>query len=141
MKPLIAVLLVAFLLPLCARAVKVDHPNEAEQNATHILSGTVTAIYSKSSRNGNYETQHCLAEVRVEGIHRGDGIKPGQLVYVRYIGAIRWTGGGAPPPGAGPHENAPNEGDRRRICLVQQSDGALEVYYVSGFKTPEAKQP
>jgi hypothetical protein len=58
----------------------------------------------------------------------------GQTVFVRYLGGLSWIGKGSPAPGPGPHENCPKEGQQVRICLVKNADGALDVYYVSGFR-------
>ena len=122
-------------------AEKVDGPGEAEANSTHILSGSVTGIYSKQVTSAKYETAYYVAEVRVNSVEKGEGYKPGQVIYVRYWGHLKWLGEGSPEPGPSGHENKPKEGDKRRICLVRGADGALDVYYVGGFKNPGEKEP
>lgn len=124
--------------PFCC-GEKADYPGEAEEKATNILTGTVTTIYSKVTRTEAHETGHYIAEVRVESVQKGEGIQPGQLAYVRYWHHLKWLEKGPIPPGPSGHANIPKEGERRRICLVKSADGALDVYYVSGFKNPDEK--
>ena len=57
-----------FLALTLASGEKVDTPGEAEQKSTHILTGKVTAVYSRITRDASYETGHYLAQVRVESI-------------------------------------------------------------------------
>lgn len=118
---------------------KADFPGEAEEKATHILTGTVAAIYSKITRTEANETVYYVAEVRVENVEKGEGIRPGQLAYVRYWHHLKWLEKGPIAPGPSGHANIPKEGDKRRMCLVRGADGSLDVYYVSGFKNPEEK--
>ena len=117
-----------------AVGVKVDGPGEAEERSSHIVSGTVTGIYSKVRRDTQYEYTYCVAEMRVEGIEKGDGIKPRDLIYVRYLGAMRWISKEPSQPGPAGHDNTPTEGEKRRVCLVRNADGGWDVYYVSGFR-------
>jgi hypothetical protein len=130
----------SFLATTMAHAVKVDGPEEAENNSTHILVGTVTGIYSKLARDASNETKYSVAEIKVDSVEKGDGIKPLQLVYARFISSIQWIGKGSPPPGPGGHENIPTEGQVVKVCLVRNADGSFDVYYVSGFKTPGRKK-
>lgn len=120
-------------------AVKVDSPEEAERGSSHVVSGTVLSIYTKITRDASYEWTRCVAAVRVDSVAKGEGIKAGDLIYVRYTSGNSWIGKGDMPPGPGPHENVPAEGDRRKICLIAGSDGGWDVYYVSGFKAPLGK--
>jgi hypothetical protein len=135
----------SFLAVGLAYGEKVDAPGEAEQSSTHILTGTVTAVYSRITRDASHETGHYIAQVRVEGIEKGDGPKPGQLVYVRYWHNIKWLGPkGQVAIGPSGHQNIPDEGQRRRMCLSRNGDGLFDVYYVGGFKNakdPDGKKP
>jgi len=133
--------LVWVLLSGVTHAVKVDMPGQAEKESSNIVTGTITAIYSKTIRDSSYQWTHCVAAVRVESIEKGDGLKIGELVYVRYIGGTKWIGAGQQPPGPGPHENIPAEGQRRKLCLTRNADGGFDVYYVSGFEMPDEKKP
>jgi hypothetical protein len=122
-------------------AVKVDLPGQAESESSNIVTGTITAIYSKITRDSSYEWNHCVAAVRIEKIEKGDGMKTGDLIYVRYISSTKWVGKDPMPPGPGGHNNVPSEGQRRKICLTKNPDGGFDVYYVSGFKMPDEKKP
>jgi len=134
-----------FVTCLClivsTQAVKVDGPGQAENESTNILTGTVTAIYSRITRDAFYEWNHCVAAVRIESIQKGEGLKTGDLIFVRYISSNRWIGKGEMPPGPGGHNNVPGEGERRKVCLNKNADGGLDVYYVSGFKAADDKKP
>ena len=123
------------------QAVKVDMPGQAERESSHILTGTVLAIYSKVTRDAYYESSHCVAAVRIESIEKGGGLKAGDLIYVRYIGSMSWIGKGGMPPGPSGHENTPGEGEKRKICLTRNADGGYDVYYVSGFQKAGEKTP
>jgi hypothetical protein len=86
--------LVWVLLSGVTHAVKVDMPGQAEKESSNIVTGTITAIYSKTIRDSSYQWTHCVAAVRVESIEKGDELKIGELVYVRYIGGTKWIGAG-----------------------------------------------
>jgi hypothetical protein len=141
LKSFIALSLAWLSLIGVTHAVKVDMPGQAERESSNILTGTITAIYSKITRDSSYEWNHSVAAVRIEKVEKGDGLKAGDLIYVRYIGGTKWVGKGAMPPGPGGHNNVPAEGQRRTICLTKNPDGGLDVYYVSGFKMPDEKKP
>jgi hypothetical protein len=136
-KTLVAAVFALLFTALQVSAVKVDRPEEAENNATHIVSGKVTAVYSKITRTEKEETAHCVAEIQVEKVERGGGLKTGSVLYVRYLGSKRWLGGGPPAIGPGPHDNCPSEGQSVRVRLVRAADGGFDVYYVSGFERPK----
>jgi hypothetical protein len=140
-KTCVFIVLTCLCLVVTTEAVKVDRPGEAETNSTIILTGTVTAIYSKTVRDDRYEWSHCVAAVRIESIQKGQGLKAGDLIFVRYINATRWLGEGPLPPGPGGHNNVPVEGNRRKVCLNKNADGGYDVYYVSGFQTAGEKKP
>jgi hypothetical protein len=137
---LIVFVATSFLAVAPVSGEKLDAPGEAEQNSTHILTGTVTAIYSRITRDAFNETGHYIAQVRVESSEKGEGLKPGQLVYVRYWHNLKSLRKGISTIGPSGHQNIPDEGQRRRMCLVRNSDGLFEVYYVSGFKNPEERK-
>jgi hypothetical protein len=117
-----------------APAVKVDLPMEAEQKSTHILTGKIATIYSKTTRTATHETIQNVAQVQVQNVEKGEGLKNGETLYVRYVSKQQWIGKGPGEPGAGPHEHCPSEGQTLRMCLVRNADQSFDVYYVSGFK-------
>jgi hypothetical protein len=140
-KTSVVILVSSLCLIVSTQAVKVDAPGEAENGSSNILTGTITAIYSRIVRDANYEWNHCVAAVRIESIQKGEGLKTGDLIFVRYISSNRWIGKGAMPPGPSGHNNVPGEGDRRKVCLNRNADGGLDVFYVSGFKAADDKKP
>lgn len=142
-KTLVFILVTCLALIVSSHAVKVEYPGQAERESSLVLTGTVTAIYSKTTRDGRYEQNHYVATVRVESIQKGGGLKAGDLAFVRYSGAKRGIGKGElPPPGfSNGHSNVPSEGERRKVCLNKHADGGLDVYYVSGFQPADDKQP
>jgi hypothetical protein len=135
------ILLTCLCLVVTTQAVKVDAPGQAENESSNILTGTITAIYSRIVRDASYEWNHCVAAVRIESIQKGQGLKIGDLIFVRYISSNRWIGKGEMPPGPGGHNNVPAEGDRRKVCLSKNADGGFDVYYVSGFQVADDKKP
>src|SRR5688500_4048423 len=99
-KTSVFLLALAMLVNTLAYAVKMDGPGEVEGKSTHIVTGTVLNSYSQLTANETHETSHSIAGVRVEEIHKGDGLKNGQLVYARYWSHTKQIGGGIPIPGA-----------------------------------------
>jgi hypothetical protein len=137
LKIILSLSLVFLCLAASTHAVKVDLPGQAEKQSSHIVTGTITAIYTRVAREGQYEVTHAVAAVRIESLQKGEGFKTGDLIFVRYITAIRLIGATGPHIGAGPHENLPGEGQRKKVCFNQGKDGGLDVYYVSGFQPAE----
>jgi len=130
-----------FLAGASAYGEKLDAPGEAEEKSTHILTGTLIEVYSRVTRDAFNETSHYIGKVRVESIEKGAGIRPGECVHVRYWRNTKSLQKGITSIGPNGHHNIPEEGQRRLMCLVKNDDGLFEVYYVSGFKSPDAKKP
>src|SRR5713226_1999437 len=66
-------------------AEKVDMSAEdLKKTATHIVTGQVVAIYERTESNGDWKYTRFVAEVRVTECEKGDGVKKGDLVYIRY---------------------------------------------------------
>ena len=93
-----------------------------------------------------------VAEVKVQNVEKGEGLKAGDLVYVRYWRKA-WSppkdNPDMPPPtGASGHWNLPKEGDVLRVYLTRNShdgydkndDGGFNVVGPNGFeKLPERR--
>src|SRR5262245_10482059 len=122
LRSFLALSFAAFLLLTVTHAVKVDMPGQAERESPHVVTVTVTAIYSKVIRHPSTEETHSVAAIRIESVEKGDGPKVGDLIYARFISNIAWIGNGQVPPGPGPHNNIPREGDRRKVCLTKAAD-------------------
>jgi hypothetical protein len=108
-------------------------PEQLRAAATHIVTGQVLGVYTRTQTQGNYERTDCIAEVRVTASEKGDGIAPDQLVYARYWHR-RWIGGGPPPPGTNGFRGMPSENDTVRIYLNRDgNDGFGGSYPKGGF--------
>lgn len=117
------------------------------KTATDIVTGEVLAIYTRSEDEGNWEYTHYVAEVKVDGVEKGDGLKSGQLAYVRYW-TRSWDGWGMAPPSTNGHRGLPSKGQRRRIYLAKNAydgfqtdndDGGFNVIGANGFEIMSEK--
>jgi len=119
--------------------------------ATHIVTGKVTAIYTKQVKQGSYEITRHLAQIQVAGVEKGEGISKSTPLYVRYW-TQRFTGWGSPPTGTSGHHPLPKEGGTHRVYLARNaydgfhrkaknSDGGYNVLGANGWTpfTPPAK--
>lgn len=131
------------LLPASVlRAEKIPTPPaQLRKQATHVVQGTVKAVYTRTSREGGYRLSRHVAEVEVLEIEKGEGLEKGGLVYVRYW-ERGWVGPGKPPPGTNGHMGLPAEGETLRLYLVRNGydgfgttqDGGFNVYGRNGFE-------
>jgi hypothetical protein len=137
----IATLLGALLAASTAFAAKpITSPDQMQKAATHIIVGKVLSISSTKSQQGDFATTNYVAEIAIDRVEKGDGLKPGGVVPVRYV-AIGWVGGGPPPPFDSGHSPIPKPGDGVRAYLVNTgyngagttTDGGYDVYYKNGF--------
>jgi hypothetical protein len=134
-------ILLVLAASLPAWAEKPDTPPQAlREAATHVIVGTVQAVFQRTERGGGWETNRFVAEVRVGKDEKG-GLAEGTLAYVRYW-TRRWVGPGAPPPSTNGHRGVPAEGETLRIYAVarghngfgETTDGGLDVYGANGFE-------
>ena len=94
-----------------ARAEKVEMTaDELKATATHVVKGDVVAIYQRTATDMEWKYTHYVAEVRVGATEKGDGLKAGDLVYVRYWHRA-WVGDGLPPPSTSGHRGLPAVGE------------------------------
>lgn len=93
-------------------------PSWLKDTATHVISGAVTAIYESKTSDNDWNTTHYLAEVRVKTVEKGEGIKAGDLVYVRYR---HRAGVGAPRLVTNGHRGLPKQGETLRIYLARNA--------------------
>jgi hypothetical protein len=116
-------------------------PQELRKLATHIVTGTVTAIYTRTETKGNLKYTRFVAEVRVDTCEKGDGVEKGSLVYIRYWRSA-WIGEGHRPPGTSGHRGLPSEQESMRVYLVsngydgfsRKTDGGFNVIGANGFE-------
>jgi hypothetical protein len=123
-------------------AERVDMPPEwLRKTATHVVSGTVTAIYQSTVTDKEWSKTSYVAEVRVNTVEKGDGLKSDELVYVRYWHR-RWIGTGDPPLTTNGHRGHPQQGETLRIYLARNAyngfgktdDGGFDVIGANGFE-------
>jgi hypothetical protein len=141
MRTIPALILLLVLAPPVARAEKADaSPESMRAAATHVIVGTVQAVYARQEREGRWQVTRYVAEVRVAADEKG-GLAEGQLAYVRYW-TRTWIAASAPPPSTSGHRGIPKEGETLRIYVVgkghngfgETTDGGLDVYGANGFE-------
>lgn len=142
MRRLIGSLLVGFVLVAFALAeARPRTPKELTEESTNIVAGRVLAIYARDieterSGKGTVET-HCVVEIEVEAVEKGDGIRAKTIVYVRCWHLKKH---GVPKrPGPVGHD-LPKEGDQVRAYLVrgglsptQKKDSGFAALEPNGF--------
>jgi len=145
MKPLIPLLatLTVVLTTITALAEKVNmSPEQLRKTATHVVTGQVAAIYERTVRDQNWETTYYVAEVKVNDCEKGDGLKKGDLMYVRYWHR-GWIGQGQVPPSTSGHRGLPTIGETLRIYTARNAydgfsngnnDGGFNVIGANGFE-------
>jgi hypothetical protein len=136
-------LLLAAVLAGALRAEKVDlSAQELRQTATHVVVGKVKAIYERTESLAPWRQTFYLAELEVAQSEKGEGIKPGELVYVRYWHR-RWIGNGPPEPNTSGHRGLPKVNETLRVYLARKAydgftrdnqDGGFNVIGANGFE-------
>lgn len=91
-------------------------PEQLRKAATHIVTGQVVGVYQRTETSGSWSYTRYLAEVRVKACEKGDGIKEGDLVCVRYWHR-HWIGRGEVPTSGSGHRGLPSDADSVRIYL------------------------
>ncbi|MHC4550964.1 MAG: hypothetical protein ACYTEZ_19610 [Planctomycetota bacterium] len=146
------ILVPAFLVAILGLTSTLDaekpdmSPASLRKIATHVVTGTVNAVYSRARMQGKMKVTRYVAEVRVKALEKGKGIEKDQLVYVRYWEQA-WTGSFEDmPTGTGGHRYLPDEGATLRIYLARNAydgfgddnkDGGLNVIGANGFERLE----
>jgi hypothetical protein len=149
MRTLIGSLLVGFVFVASARAeLRPRTPKELTEGSTNIVTGRVLAIYTRDvetelAGKGTVET-HCVVEIEVEAVEKGDGIRAKDLVYVRCWHLKKH--GEPRRPGPVGHD-LPKEGDNVRAYVVrgglsptEKKDSGFAALEPNGFvKLPVRK--
>jgi len=135
-------LLVLLTISTGAYGERVDMPSAwLKETATHVVIGTVTAVYESKVDDKEWSTTHCVAEVRIKTVEKGEGLKTGDLVYVRYWHR-RWISASPPRPDTNGHRGLPSSGQTLRIYLARDAyngagttnDGGFDVVFANGFE-------
>jgi hypothetical protein len=133
-----ATLLVPFALG-AAYAAKILTPRaQLEKEATHIVVGEVRSV--SFTRNITGAITRYIAEIQVDKVEKGSGIKAADVIQVRYV-SYTCVVRPCPPSDSG-HWPTPKQGDNVRVYLVNQgyngaghtTDGGYDVYYKNGFE-------
>jgi hypothetical protein len=133
--------LAALALPVRAEKEPMS-PEALRKTATHVVAGQVIAIYERTERAGDWTYTRYVAEVSVGECEKGDGIKKGDLVYVRYYRRA-WVGKGLMPPSSAGHSGRPSDGEFIRAYLARNAydgfsldikDGGFNVIGANGFE-------
>ena len=152
MRPLIVVAVMSVLV--LATEVTAERPNlspdQLQNEATHVVTGTVKAAYSRDVETrrqgpGTVET-HTVLEIEVDAVEKGGGVRPGDVIYAR-CWRVKKSGEGPRPPGAGGHR-IPTAAGRVRAYLARgeylptgQEDNGLAVVYPNGVKSLDGGGP
>jgi hypothetical protein len=125
-----------------AHAEKVNMtPARLQKTATHVIVGTVTKISTSKTTDAEWETTSYVADVRIKTLEKGEGIKVGDLVQVRYWHRT-WIGPKGPRFDTNGHRGLPQAGETLRIYLAQNAydgfgttnDGGFNVIGANGFE-------
>ena len=135
-----AALALTLVAPGAGAEVPDRTPEQLERGATHRVVGEVQALYVAVSRDGDYEDTKGVAEIRITGVEKGDGLKPGELVYARYWRRA-WRGAGSPPSGSNGHRGLPKVGDAVDVYLKRAKDTGYDVLLPNGFQPPRPPNP
>ncbi len=114
-------------------------PEELASESSHIVTGTVSAVYSMTEKSKKWEDIRSVAEIQVARVEKGEGIRQGDVVYAHYWNK-KWIGEGDAEPHSGGHGGV-SKGDRIRAHLKRKG-GAFHVLLPNGFiavKPAEAK--
>ena len=105
---LAATLLLAVSANTAVFAAKALTPKaQLEKAATHIVVGKVRSISSTTNEHAQYVTITYVAQIAIDRVEKGDGLKQGDAVEVRYL-SLAWRGSGSPPPFDSGHSPRPN---------------------------------
>lgn len=128
-------------------AVPISTPKQLKKEATDIVVGKVTEIYTSTPvKNRDSATTNIVAQIEIQEVEKGD-LKQGDLVYARYWEA-RWTGKTPEPPdGSMSFYPAPKKGAQVRVYLGrnvqngqgEQKDGGYNVLLPNGFEVLKPK--
>lgn len=116
-----------------------------KSTATHIVVGTVQAIFQRKVEEPEWSGPVYVAEMRVKEVEKGQGIKSGDLLYARYseVHKVVELGDVWGSISGGPYRNKPETGQTLRIYLArnaydgatnENNDGGFNVVYSNGFE-------
>jgi S1-C subfamily serine protease len=114
-------------------SVPEDLVADLTEQASHIVVGGVKAIYSFEQQTPDWQVSHRVAEVATANVEKGEGIEPGELMYVRYT---------VSKPTAGAAEAVyPNVRSTFRLFVRRSADGGYDLLLPGGAQIVENEQP
>ena len=128
---------VAALATANRAAVPDQKPEQLRKSASHIVTGKVTAIYTREGKGNDFHDTSGVVEVAVSAVEKGDGVEPGDAVYARFH-TRRWVGTGR-PPSFGQGHAVPAQDEEVRVYLRRKA-GGYDALLPNGFE-PLAKKP
>ena len=118
-------------------AVPDQKPGQLRENASHVVTGKVAAIYTREKKRKDCHDTDGVVEVAVTGVEKGDGAEPGDAIYARFH-TRRWVGTGR-PPSFGQGHAVPRQGEEVRAYLDRRA-GGYDALLPNGFE-PLGKKP
>ncbi|HEV3142821.1 MAG TPA: hypothetical protein VGZ47_02940 [Gemmataceae bacterium] len=145
---ILAVLLLFTVTIVRAERVPLS-PEQQKAESTHIVTGTVKAIYGRDVETtlygkGTRET-HYVLEIEVQGVEKGKGIEKGDIIYAR-CWRLKQRGEAGLVPGPSGHFDIPKEGEQVRAFVAKgkysptgQSDNGFSLVYPNGIEKLKEK--
>jgi hypothetical protein len=130
----------ALIAPGAGAEVPDRTPEQLERGASHRVVGEVQAVYAAVSREADFEDTKGVAEIRITAVGKGDGLKPGELIYARYWRRA-WRGAGNPPSGSNGHRGLPKVGEAVDVYLKRAKDTGYDVLLPNGFQPRQPNPP
>jgi len=125
----VSVLLARPLWAVQARATR----EALQEHATHIITGKVAAIYQRITADDSYKQLRYVAEIVVDECEKGEGIKRGDRVSVKYWREVS-IGRGFPPPNDTGNYDLPTEQESVRFYLQYlPHDGDSRYFKPGGY--------
>lgn len=117
-------------------------PEMLERAATHVAVVEVVRVYSVKEREGAFEFQRYVGELKVKAVEKGEGLDAPEPLYARWF-TKEWKGRGMPPTGSSGHYGwTPEAGEEARVYLARNAhdgyttdnrDGGYNVLVPNGF--------
>ena len=128
-----ALLAVVAALGAATRAdVPNPKPGQLRGKASHVVTGKVTAVYTRERKGDDFHDTEGVVEVAVTGVEKGDGVKPGDAVYARFH-TRRWVGAGRPRQTTSAGHVVPGQDEQVRVYLARKA-GRYDALLPNGFE-------
>jgi hypothetical protein len=130
-----AVVLAAASIGLAEIAPK--SPAELDK-AKVIVVGKINGTFKETTRSTEWENSRGVVEIEVEKVERGEGIKPGDIVFARFWNRS-WIKDNNPPPSGSGHYLHDNNTKVR--AYLEPGKGAYEILLPNGLVVVEKTPP